>query len=265
MTKPKLATVLRMPGVEPVKKPKREPAPAIRIEVGTVDRNWINALRAGRADHADGVYDHKAFDGIARSLVALYVERFRLPFAPLDGPTCALFRKHMAVMRPSEMARAVEGAALDPWWSERTPTLAQILAGAPKFIARVAPPTIAAKQGASPVRCEQCQTPLTPGAKRCRDCSAPTRETAAEAMTEQEKQVGAEAARRLSAMFRPAPVVEAPVAVVPEVLDPAPRVVRETPEQKRTRIDKRLADAKARGDKTMIALCERELKKLEGR
>ncbi len=120
---------LALPGMDEV---SPDGPPAYRVERGAVKRSHIDAVIAGRADIAK--FTREQFDALMRVLVGLRVEAFDLPYDTFDGGTCAVVRRALKVHKPSELARAIRGAANDAWAVKHKPKLAAVFGRVPEFL-----------------------------------------------------------------------------------------------------------------------------------
>lgn len=140
----KSADVIPLPGVKlPPKKKKKKrakkaPKPKkvvlkYRVAVVDVPAPWIDGTAAGRLDAAEMTAER--FGNFMKVITATRAVAFGLEFDVYSGSDCALVRRELAVLKPSEIVLAIRGAGLDPWWKTRAPTLAQIFAKASVFVA----------------------------------------------------------------------------------------------------------------------------------
>lgn len=108
-----------------------------RVDAGTFEVAAVLEVISGLDGHrVDGV----AFEALMFGLTALRVGNDKspspMPFATYNGADCAIVKRKLRTMKPSELAKAVLGAThIDQWARERGLSLAQILGRADHYVA----------------------------------------------------------------------------------------------------------------------------------
>lgn len=120
--------------------PEKPKAREYRVAFGEMTMRDALATIAKLDTEAAAGWNTEAMEALMRSLTALRVgdstTHQRMPFATYSGADCALVRRKLSAMKPSEIAKAVVGAShVDTWARERGLSLAQILAHADRYAA----------------------------------------------------------------------------------------------------------------------------------
>jgi hypothetical protein len=109
-----------------------------RVDAGTVGVRKAVQMLADLDERA--ALDKEAMTALMVGLTALRVgdstSPYPMPFATYSGADCALVRRKLSTMKPSELAKAVLGAThVDTWARERGLSLAQILGRCDHYVA----------------------------------------------------------------------------------------------------------------------------------